>query len=125
MNKDKLSEKSKHILDCIENIMEDKKKLTKYQIIEKWSFFYKEYPFTSIILEDDDIDIKILIDMLFKIDKINNQEITKEKAELEFGKVLSTNYLSQFPEPSEEAIRESYKIAQQKCEEANKNLNLN
>lgn len=123
MNKDKLSEKSKHILDCIENIMEDKKKLTKYQIMEKWSFFYREYPFTSIMLEDDDIDINILIDMLLKIDKINNEEITKEKAELEFGKVLSTNYLSQFPEPSEETIRESYKIAQQKCEEANLNLN--
>ena len=93
--------------------------------MEKWSFFYKEYPFTSIILEDDDIDIEILIDMLLKIDKINNKEITKEKAELEFGKVLSANYLSQFPEPSEETIRESYKIAQQKCEEANRNLNFN
>ena len=125
MNRDDLSEKNKYILECIENIQKDKNTLTKRELTNKWSAFYNEYPFISIILEDEDnIDLSILIDMLFKIDKINNNEITKEKAEIEFGNTLSKNYLNQFEQPDKETIIKSYKIATDQYEKTKKEFNI-
>lgn len=124
MNTDGLSEKSKYILECVQNIQKDKNTLTKTELTNKWSAFYNEYPFISIILEDEDIDLSILIEMLFKIDKINDNKITKEKAEIEFGSILSKKYLNQFEQPNEKTIKESYKIATDQYEENKKKFNL-
>jgi hypothetical protein len=124
MNTDDLSEKSKYILECIKNIQKDKNTLTKTELINKWSAFYNEYPFISIILEDEDIDLSILIEMLFKIDKINDNKITKEKAEIEFGNILSKNYLNQFEQPDKESIIKSYKLATKQYEQTKKEFNL-
>lgn len=102
-------------------ILEDKKKLNKYQLEIKWANFMNEYPLIFITLQNEtDIDLNMLQTLISKVKQINSGNKTKDEAEKEFGESLADKYIyTKFQKPSEAELSEAYKIALQKRKDFN------
>lgn len=107
-------------------IIEDKKKLNKFQLELKWKDFLKKYPMIFITLQNEsDIDLDMLKTLVIKIKEINTGNKTKDEAEKEFGETLADKYIyTKFEKPSEADLSKAYETALQKRKDFNVENNL-
>ena len=100
-----------------EEILNDKKKLTKNEMDEKWDQFKKKYPkLYSLLLSNNNFDMKMLKYICENVDKHKTlSDDEKLNLEVDVGKNLANKYIysqTSFPKPTqqqEDFIKEKLK----------------